>query len=202
MPGAYTAKLTVDGTTYTQPVNVKMNAHDKISPVALKAQYDLAQQIQAKQAELNKARGEVAALRQQVNSLRGAAKSMPPQLIAALESLSKKADEIGGVTATPNPDSSGVAEASSDLSSFQFLSGELGQVYGAVEGADETPSAQVVRAWAATQKTLAATMAKWSAVKTMGLPAANAQIKSNGLPEIDLSRAAAPTGRGGRRGGQ
>ena len=45
VPGAYTVKLTVNGTTYTQPLTLKMDPRAKITPLGLTQQFTLATRI-------------------------------------------------------------------------------------------------------------------------------------------------------------
>jgi len=198
LPGSYTVKLTVDGTSYTQPLTVKMDPHEKTTPDGLQRQYDVAQQVAAKSAEVATARGEVTRVRAQIATLlaRAGANSA---LTDALKSLDAKTEEIGGVTVTGTPDSSGVAGPSNDVSSLMFVGGEYGQVSQAVEGTDAAPSQQVMGAFASTQKIAAAALAKWNAVKAKDLASVNAQLKQAGLQEISLEGAAPVAGRG-RRG--
>jgi hypothetical protein len=197
-PGNYTVKLTVDGKSYTQPLTVKMDPHVKTPTPELQRQFEIAQQVSAKSAEVAKARGEVTRVRAQITTLRTQTAGNAA-LLASLDALDKKTAEIGGVTAPSTPDSSGVATPSADISSLLFVSGEFGQVLQAVEGPDGVPSQQVMSAFAQAQKIAAAAMAKWSAVKSRDLEAVNNQLKQANLPTISLEGAASPAGRG-RRG--
>lgn len=198
LPGNYTVKLTVDGKSYTQPLTVKMDPHEKTTQPELERQYAVSQQVAAKSSEVAKARGEVNAVRAQITTLRTQAAGNS-SLLSALDALDAKAAEIGGVTAPSTPDSSGVATPSADISSLLFVSGELGQVSGAVEGVDAAPSLQVMNAFAEAQKIATAAIAKWTAVKGKELAAANALLKQANLPAISLEAAAPAAGRG-RRG--
>ncbi len=146
LPGAYTVKLTVNGQTYAQPLEVKMDPHVKTTTLALQRQFELAQEVQEKQAAVSRARQEVAHVRDQIGALKKQAGSNA-QLVSALDALDKKTAEVGGAQAVASPDSSGVGEPSSDFSSLLFLNGELGQISGAIEGADAAPGEQVLHAW-------------------------------------------------------
>jgi len=54
-----------------------------------------------------------------------------------------------------------------------FLNGELGQISGAIEGADSAPGEQVLHAWAVTQKKADTALGKWNALKSGDLAAVN-----------------------------
>jgi photosystem II stability/assembly factor-like uncharacterized protein len=198
LPGAYTVKLTVNGQTYAQPLEVKMDPHVKTATLALQRQFEVAQQVQEKQAAVNHARQEVAHVRDQIGALKKQAGGNV-QLVSALDALDKKTAEVGGVQAVASPDSSGVGEPSSDFSSLLFLNGELGQISGAIEGADSAPGEQVLHAWQVTQKKADTALGKWNAVKSGDLAAVNTQLKQANLPEISTE---APAGGRGGRGGR
>jgi photosystem II stability/assembly factor-like uncharacterized protein len=51
LPGRYTVKLSVDGSTYTQPLTLKMDPRVPISQAGLRAQFELAQRIVALMAQ-------------------------------------------------------------------------------------------------------------------------------------------------------
>jgi len=198
LPGAYTVKLMVNGQTYTQPLEVKMDPHVKTATLALQRQFDLAQHVQEKQAAVNHARQEVTHVRDQIGALKKQAGSNA-QLVSALDAVDKKAAAVGGVQVVGSPDSSGVGEPSSDFSSLLFLNGELGQISGAIEGADSAPGEQVLHAWAVTQKKADTALGKWNALKSGDLAAVNTQLKQANLQEISTE---APAGGRGGRGGR
>jgi anti-sigma-K factor RskA len=79
------------------------------------------------------------------------------------------------------------------------LNGELGQISGAIEGADSAPGEQVLHAWQVTQKKADTALGKWNAVKSGDLAAVNTQLKQANLPEISTE---APAGGRGGRGGR
>ena len=139
LPGAYTVKLTVNGQTYTQPLEVKLDPHVKTPLPALQRQFSLAQEVQQKQMAVNRARQEATHVLEQIANLKKQAGGNAP-LAASLDALDTKAGQIGGVVAVSSPDSSGVGEPSSDFSSLLFFNGELGQVFGAMEGTDAAPA--------------------------------------------------------------
>jgi hypothetical protein len=198
LPGNYAVKLTADGKSYTQPLTVKMDPRVKTSLLELQQQFDVAQQVAAKSAEVARARGEVAAVRSQIANLLKQS-SADTGLLAALNALDTKAAEIGGVTPTASPDSSGVSGPTNDISSLMFVGGELGQISGAVEGIDAAPSLQVMTAFANAQKLATAAITKWNAAKAKDLPDVNAQLQKSNLQPIPVEGATPGEGRG-RRG--
>ncbi len=102
VPGKYSVKLTADGKSYTAPLTVKMDPQVKTPLPELQRQFDFAQQVSAKSAEVAKARGEVTRVRAQIRRCELRSEEIPPCL-AALDALDAKAAVIGGVTAPTTP---------------------------------------------------------------------------------------------------
>ena len=198
VPGKYSVKLTVDGKSFTQRLTVKMDPHVKTPLPELQRQFDIAQQVSAKSADVAKARGEVSRVHNQITDLRKQAVGNSA-LLASLDALDAKTAAIGGVVTPSTPDSSGVAPPSADITSLMFVGGELGQVLQEVEGPDSAPSMQVMNAFAQAQKIAAVAMTKWATVKNVDLVAINSQLKQANLTQISLE-GAAPAAGSGRRG--
>ena len=201
LPGSYTVRLTVGGKTYTQPLTVKMDPRVKTPLLDLQKQFQTAIGIEAKQTELIEARREIAQLHMQVRQLTGQASGNAP-LASALEALDKKAETIGG-NAPPAVAPGNTPPPPAERTSLTFVSGEYGQVSGAVNGGDAAPTVEAMTALTHANATFAADMVKWNAIKAKDVVAVNAQLKQAGLNPIVLGAAgpnvAAP-GRGGRRG--
>ncbi|MGH9775324.1 MAG: WD40/YVTN/BNR-like repeat-containing protein [Candidatus Acidiferrales bacterium] len=192
LPGHYTVKLTASGKTYSQPLVVKMDPRVKVPLLDLQRQFQLAQQITARQAQVNSARGEISRVHQQIVSLKKTAAGLPAgmensELLSALDSLDRGAEAIGGPQDTSEFAGFGFGEDSADTSSLRFLGGELSQILSAVEGADAAPSETAVAAFAQSQNVISAALEKWSALKSKDLSRANSLLKSANLPPISLS---------------
>ncbi|HTS12604.1 MAG TPA: hypothetical protein VMH00_10840 [Candidatus Limnocylindrales bacterium] len=182
LPGSYTVKLTVGGKAYEQPLVVKMDPRIKISPADLQRQFAVATEISRRQNEINSARHDVEQIISQIHQLRSQAGGNSG-LTEALDSLNQKASDVGG-TAPPPVAPGNRPEPPKDRTSLTFLGGEFMRVSFAVDAGDAAPTAEALKALAEAQKTLAATMAKWTAIKTRDLPSANAQLKKAGLAPI------------------
>jgi hypothetical protein len=185
LPGNYTVRLTVDGKSFTQPLVVKMDPHVRTPASDLAKQFDLSQRVTDAQIEAAAASTEARDLGQQVTAMRGAAKSIPIELIRALEALDKKIEAITGpAPAPPNPSSAGVAPPSTDFTSLRYVSGALGGVNGAVQAADVAPSLDVVTAFQDALALLHKDEAQLAAVKAQDVPKVNVLLKQNSLPPI------------------
>jgi photosystem II stability/assembly factor-like uncharacterized protein len=178
LPGSYTARLTVEGRSITEPLTVRMDPRVKTSPEGLAKQYRLASRIADAMDRNTQAAQEVGALRQQVEKLSKQAAHRPvAQALAALdEKLAALAGETGG------PDADMVAGPSGK--SLVWLGAALFRLYGAVNGADTPPTAAEQSAFTELSQTLEEDLAEWQKVKTVELPALNRELRQAGLPAL------------------
>ncbi len=183
LPGTYSAKLTVGGKTFTQPLTIKMDPRVKTSAADLKAQFDLEIKIvEAMQRDFD-------ALKQ-VQKLRKALKGIPSSAAANLQSqiaeLDKKAAEVegsaGGYGAQylSTPAGRGLGRLNSGLATLLAI----------VDSADAAPTTQATATFAEVQRALDEQLAKWAELRGKDIPALNHQLKQAGAGEIDVSAAA------------
>jgi hypothetical protein len=66
------------------------------------------------------------------------------------------------------------------------VTGDLGEVYGAIGSADTAPTALQTAALATVEKENADVMARWQAIKSTDLPALNRQLSGAGIEVIEL----------------
>jgi photosystem II stability/assembly factor-like uncharacterized protein len=185
LPGQYTVRLTADGTSYTQPLPVKMDPRLQVSMADLQKQFDTARQVAALSAQVSQAVGQATALRGGIARLMSQA-SMPAPARSALQGLSRNLDDAAGVQPAPNPDDSGVAPPSNDHSSLLYLGGVFQRISQSVNGGDAAPTDGALRALHDAQPTLAAAMSKWEEIKSTDLAQVNAVLKEYSLPPLAL----------------
>jgi hypothetical protein len=68
--------------------------------------------------------------------------------------------------------------------SLTRLNGELGALYGVIQGADVAPTTQALAAIAGKEAELKAALARWQGLRNAGLRALNAKLRAAGQPEI------------------
>jgi len=193
-PGAYTVKLTVNGKSYTQPITVKQDPRVKTPALAMQQLYTLTKASYFGAVDAQGAASEAAALRAQVNELTPRASGALTETLAAFDR--KVAVLIGGApdaAATPGrggrgggrggPPTGGTAGAT-----LTSVEGSLTGSMNLLQGADVTPPASSVATMTQAQQAAAAVMARWTTIKTVDLPAVNAQLKAAGLPALTLGR--------------
>jgi hypothetical protein len=181
LPGTYSAKLTVNGQSYAQPLTIKMDPRVKTSAADLKAQFDLEIKI------VEAMQRDVVALKQ-VQKLRKALKEVPPSAAANLQAqiaeLDKKAADAegsaGGYGAQylSTPAGRGLGRLNSGLASLLAI----------VDSADAAPTSQATGTFAEVQRALDEQLAKWTELRSKDIPALNQQLKQAGAAEIDVSR--------------
>jgi photosystem II stability/assembly factor-like uncharacterized protein len=180
LPGVYQVKLTVDGRSFTAPLQVKMD------PRVTVASFALSQQL-ALEMKIIEGMKESYATVQQINDLRSQLKELQTKLdgdasaktiIDAINSLDKKAAELVAIEQQWPP--VGIVSAAS-------LNGALGSLLNLVEGADSAPTTQAVGAFGIYRQLLDTQLAKWTALKAKDLPALNVLLQQRQMPAITIN---------------
>jgi photosystem II stability/assembly factor-like uncharacterized protein len=181
LPGAYTAKLTVAGQSYSQPLTVKLDPRINTSAADLQKQFEAATEVSRRQAKITETQRDVQQLLSQARQIRSQVQNNVA-LASALDSLIQKAEDVAGApTARFGLVPSRPPKERPDLSS---LSAKFARVFSAVNDGDAAPTVDAMRAFNAAQTDLAAVQAKWSALTTEDLPAINTRLKQGGLAPI------------------
>ncbi|MGA8534058.1 MAG: hypothetical protein WB615_08120 [Candidatus Tumulicola sp.] len=143
-PGTYAIRLAVDGKTLTGSLRVVRDPRIAANDADLRAQYALAQEIEALHTRAGDARTKAQALERT---------SLPPAKARMLRV------EIAGETAPANPDDSEGAY-SHDFTSFLYVSNALDNLESAVESADAAPTPDMYSAFRKLQAIYAKTLAR------------------------------------------
>jgi photosystem II stability/assembly factor-like uncharacterized protein len=153
-PGQYSVKLTVDGHGYTQPLVLKMDPRVKTPAAGLAQQFTLSKQMYDGLIEVQQALDELRALRRTI-ATRGGQADVETQLAALEGQAAGFGGGRGGAPEGP-PTLAGVGAAMNQL--MQLL-----------QGADVTPTTQLVAAVATRRAELATLMAKWKEIRKRAL---------------------------------
>jgi len=154
MPGTYTLKLTVDGTTYTQTMTVRMDPRVKTPLAALQQQHDMAVQAYKGRESAMAAFNQVHALRAKLaKSLSSGSTAAGQQeldtRLAALEGAGRR----GGRGAA--------APAANGPKSFSQLQNDFAGLFTILEEADLPPTTQAIEGLQATLEAAKQTNAAW-----------------------------------------
>jgi photosystem II stability/assembly factor-like uncharacterized protein len=184
LPGQYTVKLTVGGQSYTQPLTVKMDPRVKTPPEGLAQQFELSMQCYEGMGQAHKAVEQIRKLREQVKGLQERAQG---PLKEALAELDRKTAAIAGSGRGGGPRMGGMrGRMSSGEVSLTRLQGEMGALLGTLQGADATPTMQVVAASGEVRQSLAKLLARWHELQSKDLKAINEQLRPTKLPQLTL----------------
>jgi photosystem II stability/assembly factor-like uncharacterized protein len=172
VPGKYEVRLTVDGHTYKQPLEVALDPRVNTTQAELEKQLTLAQELVKLMAADYQGHDQVAALRKTLDSRKKSleGKDDAKAVLAALKKLDEKAEQIG--------DGGGGRSfgAPRPKPSFALLNGELGSLLSVLEGADMPPTEGIRTAYADYCKDLNKVDTQWQALKTQDLAAINTQL--------------------------
>ncbi|MBI2408151.1 MAG: glycoside hydrolase [Gemmatimonadetes bacterium] len=177
-PGVYTVRLTVDGTSVTQPITLKLDPRVKTPAPALA---QLATLSRAMWDGSNSARAAFASARSLTAVLANESGAEVNAFKAALDSIAP-APTRGG----RGRGFGGRFGAPAGPATLASASGTLMSAAMAMQGAEVAPTARQVAACASATKQLDDVMKRWTALKTTRLAALNAARKTAGQAEIRL----------------
>jgi hypothetical protein len=164
LPGTYTARLTVAGRSYTQPLKVTLDPRSVATPEDLSKQLELSLSASRAIRQAAETMSQVSALRSQLAQRRQAAEGASnAALVSKIADLDAEAAKI----------------------SLSATSRELGSALSVAESADRTPPATAYQAYDQASRALAAQVASWKTLLETGLGDLNRELAQNRLPVID-----------------
>jgi photosystem II stability/assembly factor-like uncharacterized protein len=176
LPGEYTARLTVNGHTFTAPLTVKMDPRVKTPSTSLEQQFSLEARLAS---ELTASTEAVRQARSVLDQLHKAEGQSSGALSASIKALDEKLGTIlkGRTPAVPGAALEPTLTRESEA---------VGTLYGSVGQADTAPTAAQMNAAAEVEHELSAVIKLWEDLKKSDLPALSNQLKSAKLGEISL----------------
>jgi hypothetical protein len=178
MPGPYTAVLTANGKSYSQPITVKMDPRVKTPEIGLAQQFTLSYELYNQLITLAPTVEQAADMRKQLKEIRG--KLQEGTLAAAVDHADQKLQELagGGGGRRPGP--------GNEPPTLGGLRTRYAALFNIFQEADVTPSTQATAAVKELEQQLPPLLARWQAFKTQDLTALNVQLKRSNLPEIKI----------------
>ena len=176
-PGKYTAKLTVDGKSYTQPLTLKLDPRVKTTQAALTQLASLTREMYDGAVASHRAFVEGRAMVAQLAKMSGADVDA---LKTRIETVAPAQPRVGRGGRRRGP---GGAAASSP--SLETVSNAMQGAAMGIQGADVAPTAVQIAACAAARKMAATAMPEWASMKA-AVTAFNAKRKAAGQPTIEL----------------
>jgi hypothetical protein len=180
MPGQYTVVLTANGKSYSQPLTIKMDPRVKTPLAGLQQQFKLSSDLYIQLLALSPAVEQATDARKQLKDLQSRAGG---ETLAAVKALDQKLQALaGGVARRPG--------AGAEPPTLGGLRTRFLTLFGVLQEADVTPSAQATAAVKDLLAQLPPLMQRWQALRSRDIPALNQQLKNSGLPELKLESAA------------
>ena len=183
LPGNYTVKLTVDGTTYTQPLMVKMDPRITTSLSDLQKQFAVESGSVEGMNQSYEALEQVRSVRTQLKEL--AAKGGKGRLAEAIATLDKKAAELEGAAQSSFY---GSPPRGKQLENFSTLNQHFAGMLAVADSADAAPTTQATAVFGELRTALESLLARWKNAKAQDIPALNKQLKEAGLSEVETNK--------------
>jgi photosystem II stability/assembly factor-like uncharacterized protein len=176
VPGSYQVRLTVDGQTQTQILQVKMDPRSPATPEILKQQLDLSLKIFGEAAEARRALAEMASVRKQ---LADTEQKLGEQNVPLKGILTAAQSEIGKMSSNKNAamGGRGLQDAYSDLASALRVA----------ESGDRAIPSQAVTLYEQSSREAKARMQEWEAYKGTDLPKLNNQLRRANLAPVAIA---------------
>jgi hypothetical protein len=159
-PGTYTVKLTVDGTSYRQPIMVKQDPRVKTPAIVMERVYSLTRSAYMGAVDAQQAAQEGQSLRDQVAKVK--LQAAGGAITAALDAFEKK-----------------IESATSNAPATTLMA-----VMNTLQAADVQPTALQMKTIESAVTNGRAALARWNTLKTTELASLNLQLKAAGLPAI------------------
>jgi len=206
VPGVYTVKLTVDGTSYTQPLTVKNDPRSPASPGDVQAQHALQMKIVDGANLAWTAYQQVAAMR---TALAGAGANAPADVADAIKAFEAKLTIVGGTPGggrrggAPPPGPPGApgapptgggrgGNATPPPPNFVGVSATFVRQLETLDFGDLAPNEPMLNAYAATCADLKTAIESWRTINDTDLTALNALLEKSGRGVTAASAPAAP----------
>ena len=185
LPGHYTIRLTANGKTYSQPLNLTMDPRVQVSQADLVAQFDASQRTAGLIESLAKPSSQVETISKQIKALEPKIKANAEAQVAVAD-FQKKFTTVAG----PLPPDYGipVIPVMTEHTSIRYLQASLRQVQGALQSADTAPTPDQLKALAGLENVAKATIGQWQQLLATDLTNLNARLKQAGLSEIDTGK--------------
>jgi photosystem II stability/assembly factor-like uncharacterized protein len=185
LPGKYSMKLTVDGTTQEQPLTVILDPRIKTPADDLRKQFEM-------ESGAVQGMNETYEALEQVKSVRVQLKELTPKtnakLADSLAALDKKCAQLEGATQSGF---FGLPPSGKQPENFSTLNQHFSSMLGTADSGDVAPTTQATAAFAKLQQSASDLHKQWSDSVEREVPELNKDLKKAHLAEIDPKKALA-----------
>jgi hypothetical protein len=184
LPGVYTVRLTVDGVSFTQTIQVDMDPRNSAGAAALAEAHDLATQLHDGMDQTIALTGEIRALHTDLDAI--ATKTKDAAILAAIQAIQQQASNLEGERVRGVRGAAQAPQTGTAFQPFSRLNSSLAGVYNVINNADAAPTTQGEAAAKDALQALATTVAAFNSLKDEQLPALNKQLEAAKLPALNL----------------
>jgi len=174
LPGAYTARFTVNGKSYTSPFTVKMDPRVQISASSLEKKFQFEMRLASLLSETSKAALQAGSVRDSLQKLNEQATGPTRDAVQTFQA------KLNALLGTPG------AAASGDAITLTRVNGQVVTLYGQVWQVDAEPTKAQSEAFVAVDRDAADVMKQWTTLETTDLPALNRALQGVKLPEVQI----------------
>jgi photosystem II stability/assembly factor-like uncharacterized protein len=182
LPGTYTARLTVDGKQFTQPLTVKIDPRIKTPLSDLQAQAALQAGAVTGMNQSYYALSQVQSVRAQLKESTAKAKG---KLAESLEDLDKQCATLAGATTSTF---FGTPPSGKQPENFSTLNQHLGQLLGIADSADAAPTTQASKVFNELSSDLNTMLKRWNDLKQNSVPKLSSELQKAGFAAIDPNK--------------
>ncbi len=184
LPGSYQARLTVDGKSYTAPLEVKIDPRVKATQEDVQAEVELGRKIVAQVSAIHEAIGTIREVRVQTRGLdkRLGDDAHYAALVSAMKDFDKKSFDLESQLLQVNSKSS-----ESNLNYPVLIDERLHSLLFSVESADARPTKQQYEVYEDLEKQARPLLAQYHELMSKDLPALNEMVNKQNIPTLYVS---------------
>ncbi len=186
LPGAYQVRLTVQGKSYTAPLEITPDSRLTTSAADLSKQFDLLMKIRDKVTLTDDTIIQIRDLREQIGVVNKhvGSDAQNKAIVDAGKALDKKMTEVEEVLIQTK------AKSGQDVLNFPVrLNNHLVALAGVVGSAETAPTQQSYEVFDLLSKQLDEQMTKWNAIVVTDVPAYNDLVKQQQVPALKVTQA-------------
>jgi photosystem II stability/assembly factor-like uncharacterized protein len=177
VPGDYQLKLTVDGTSFTQPLKVEMDPRSQATTAELNEQLRVGLQIFDEVQTTRKALAEIAVVKKRLNEIEAQSLKQHPELLSQISSLQSAITKIEkGEHSTPGA-----------ISGLESANSGLGAALRVVQSGDRAIPSQAMELYREADQSAKAQLVQWDDVKSMQIPKLNDALQKAGIVGVRVS---------------
>jgi hypothetical protein len=179
-PGDYAVTLTVAGRALSRTLRLAPDPRVKLEPAAYREQFELARRIELVSARLAKATDAAGKIQKEVTARRVDARG---PVLAMLDAFQARLSELSGSEPSTNP-ANAFAFPPKHIESLRWLSGALGNLREAVDGADAAPTPDARDGLAKLSPMVDSTLVAWERFASADLQTLNAKLVAADIKPI------------------